>query len=84
MNKNYFWPEPETVILHDGNFDGTKISLHPSLSQSVDWNGFGIYFQLCEKSATSWKKVLKIQKIFSLILVLKKSRAKKLWTSLLA
>ena len=26
--KMYFWQKPEGVILHEGNFDSTKSSLH--------------------------------------------------------
>ena len=28
MKKLYFWQKPEGVILHDGNFDSRKSSLH--------------------------------------------------------
>ena len=30
--KMYFWQKPESVILHDGNFDSTKSSLHTCLT----------------------------------------------------
>ena len=32
MKKMYFWQKPEGVILHDGNFDSTKSSLHTCLT----------------------------------------------------
>ena len=30
--KMYFWQKPKGVILHDGNFDSTKSSLHTCLT----------------------------------------------------
>ena len=37
-NENlYFWQKPEGVILHDGNFEGTKRSLHFAALCEGEW-----------------------------------------------
>ena len=43
----------------------------------VNENGFRIYFQFGEKSATNWKKMEKIQKKISLLHLLKKIQSEK-------
>ena len=86
MKKMYFWQKREGAILHDENFDSTKSSLYARLN-FVRKNGFRIYFQFCyilEKSATFWKNGKKFRKNYSLLYLLKKSRAKKVSTSRLA
>ena len=57
----YFSQKREGVILHDGNFDSTKRSLHPCLTLS----GRLVFVSILtseKKSATIWEKTGKKQK----------------------
>ena len=60
MKYIYFWPESEIVLLHDGNIDDTKSSLHPCLILSRGMVPC-IYFHFWEISATVLKKMEKIE-----------------------
>ena len=75
--KMYFWQKPEGVILHDGNFDSTKSSPHTCL----DLGGRMVFvsiFRHKKNQLRIGKKWENFRKIFSLLYLQKKSRAKKI------
>ena len=74
--KMYFWQKPEGVILHDGNFDSTKSSLHTCLTL---W-GRMVFVSISssEKNQLQFgKKWKKIRKNFSLLYLLKNIQSEK-------
>ena len=71
--KMFFWLKAEIVILHDGNVDGTKSSLYHclGLSRVMVLRSF---FSVPRKVSYKLEKMEKIQKKFSLLYLLKKTR----------
>ena len=75
----YFWQKPEGVILHDGNFDSTKSSLHTCLTL------FRRMVFVCTFSSEKYqlqigKKWKKIQKTFFITLFAEKIQSEKIST----
>ena len=72
----YFWQKPESVILHDGNFDSTISSLHTCvvlLGRMVS-----VSISSSEKNQLqSGKKMEKFRKKFSLLYLLKTNPERK-------
>ena len=72
----YFWQKPEGVILHDGNFDETKSSLHTCLTLFREWFSY-LFSVLRNISYKLEKNGKKIQKSFFITSFAKKNPERK-------